>query len=323
MKRFDFIFKRKDSYVSFSDGSAKRENHRPTDRDINDFEASTNNSNIEIVKYSKSSDDYFEYEAPKETYTDDFFKSQLSFLRSEFETISKILRYREDAEEKNFLVSSLRSQLHPLQINSESFYLEKFNTNKDIPYIAFIKADLCDSVSLNQFYGETLIENVLDNFLEEYWQKNKSKGVIAQRNLGDELSLYFAPTQYDSSVTAFIDKVETSVIDFFKMAEQLSDTVSNHGINSKFLLKFYLGLQLKSSSSAYRNINLATGTAFDLSNRVLGNVAAPGELIISEEFYSFSQSKKLFFQIRPTRLRGSLVSLNLYMYTGDFKDNAA
>ncbi len=251
-----------------------------------------------------------------------FAIEQSEFIQSELSQFMSLINFKQDVEDKSFLIQNLRSQMHPLQIESEQNFLDNFISNRNIPALAFIKGDLCDSVSLNQIYGNEVIEEVLDEYLAIIYEQVKGDGVIVKRQDGDEISLFISPTNNDTTLIDFYTRCEKIGHLINELDERLKLIVKKNLINRPFELKYYLGCQEVDHFQEYRNISLLTGTEFDLGSRVLSQFANPREIITNEIIYNNSKFKENYLPLRSVRPRGSLKSVSLYSYLGRFKKRA-
>ena len=207
----------------------------------------------------------------------------------------------------------MRGRVHPHQTLSEEYFLENFEFSTTLKTHALIRGDLVGSTSLNEVYGAKMIEEIIDKYFLELFEKYKDQGIILNRLNGDEVYFIFPALSLDTENSQCVEKCYLFLQDINSHEESLAVISKERGVFMPLRYRFVMNTadNLK-SDVALKSMNQVADGELDAMKRVLDYVAAEGECVVMENAFNLLTDKNELIELSPQRLRGKLKNIRLF-----------
>jgi GGDEF domain-containing protein len=250
-----------------------------------------------------------------------FISERIQLLQAECEVLFHLMKSKRDNRAKARLLQTTRLKVHPLQVESESWFLESFQISGKYAEPAFIYGDVVDSVSINELFGGETLRKVIDAQLSAIFSSNRELGVILSRDRGDSVSLVI-PNQSDdlseNDATARAFKVLNSIRD---LSDRFAEISKSNGISIPLRYRFVLSVGKIALQDKHENtdgagltsFSLLADSAIDEAARIVSNVCLPGEYLLTEHAFRKAGSiEQEVIELPSNRLKGKTSSSLVY-----------
>ncbi len=241
------------------------------------------------------------------------FLKNKNLIESQIKKYGEIFFRQNELIKKNELLSMMRGRVHPHQTLSEEYFLENFEFSAVLKTHALIRGDLVGSTSLNEVYGAKTIEEIIDIYFLELFEKYKEKGIIINRLNGDEVYFIFPALSSDAFSEDCIERCYSFLQDIVGHEEALALISKKQGVLMPLRYRFVMNTadNLK-SDVALKSMNQVADGELDAMKRVLDYVAGEGECVVMENAFNQIKEKSLLIELPSQRLRGKLKNIRLF-----------
>ena len=214
----------------------------------------------------------------------------------------------------NAILKSVRTKVHPLEIESERYFLSQKRIDLKNVFTGFIIGDLCNSVSLNEEYRGDWVRKTIDAYLEYLWNRFRDMGLILSRKQGDEISILVPKTLDDESIQVTADKVLqiARILNYEK--DELKKVARKNGILLPFEFKFVCSSTRPDQKNS-ESIDLSPGGHLDQAYRTLEQVCLQGEVLVLGEILLDVSGREGMRKLSDGRLRGKMETVEIYQFT--------
>jgi len=261
-----------------------------------------------------------------------FIAERLQILQGECEVLFNLMKSKRDSRAKARLVQATRLKIHPLQMESEAYFLENFEISQNFVEPAFIFGDVVDSVTINEEFGGENLKRVIDAQLGLIFKENRDLGIILSRDRGDSVSFIIPNQSGDQSTNDAAERGFRLLGSIRQLSGQWQLLGKSMGIPIPLTYRFVLsagGMSLQPPRDSVGKLgitsfSLLTDAAIDEASRIVSQVCAPGEYLLTEGIVKkLTNANSFILELPPTRLKGKSMSTRIYCLSKNFKKKSA
>ncbi len=212
------------------------------------------------------------------------------------------------------LFELIRQKTHPLQVESEDYFLNYFGLANESSYV-FILGDLAGSTTLNELYGADRIKVILDDFLELVFDQFKENGVIVNRDYGDRVTILIPRLDSDVDLKDTWDRGMNILRYLNDSSLVLSQLGKKYGVPAIIQFRFVMSsVQTEQGTKqAYRSFMYLVDASLDGASRVLSEIAFPDECLLFGPLTVNLEKAGELVKLPPDRLRGKTKNIQIFM----------
>jgi class 3 adenylate cyclase len=247
-----------------------------------------------------------------------FVLARTHTLQKECEILFHLVRSKRDNQAKARLVQMTRLKVHAMQIESESYFLERFVLSDTIAEPAFIYGDVVDSVTLNEIFSGDRLKQVVDAHLRVLFERTRHLGVILTRDRGDTVSVIVPNQRSDVGTGGACTRAFEVVEVILSLRAEFTSIAKRHGITMPVQYRFVMSVGTISLVEGSRPggltpFSLLSAPAIDEAARVLSSVALPGEcLVVHAACERVENVSGKVIRLPPSRFKGKSADSILY-----------
>jgi hypothetical protein len=249
-------------------------------------------------------------------------ESKLSKIHNICSSVFMLLKSERRSMQKEQLLELSRARVFSLRIESEEFFLRKFELNQKNKGFVFILGDVANSSPLRKLFGEKFQE-VLEKQLREVFDRYREEGLIIDLTKGDEIQISFPFLDVENFLENSTSRALSVAGDLIDSSSSLAKiAIDNLGSPIQFRLSIFGSIARHAEYNPLKAFSYISDSSIDLASRVVSKVANAGECLVDEGLVKSVDSKSIFkFQkISDVRVKGWREGISLYIYVAKNED---